>query len=224
MFPSRRRTLLAGSALLLASTLPVARAQQQRAPQSGIDYLEISPAQATETGDRIEVAEFFWYRCPHCYALEPVLDQWLKTLPRDAQFRRVPAVFNEEWAIDARVFYALDAIGEQERVHRALFDAIHRQGGVNQKGQGYAKFVAEFLARQNVDMAKYEAAFRSFSVDARVKRAAQASAAFKLDGVPAMVVNGRYMVSAGMSGERRVMLGVTEYLIGRSRQQRGAKR
>lgn len=223
MQPSRRRALLAGSTLLLAGTLPAALAQQQRTPQSGIDYLELVPAQPTETGDRIEVAEFFWYRCPHCYALEPVLDQWLKTLPKDAQFRRVPAVFNEEWAIDARVFYALDAIGEQERVHRALFDAIHRQGGVTQKGQGYARFVAEFLARQNVDMAKYEAAFRSFSVDARVKRSAQASAAFKLDGVPALAVAGRYVVSAGMSGERRVMIAVTDYLIGQARQQRSRK-
>ncbi len=77
--------------------------------------------------------------------------EWLKKLPKDAQFRRVPAVFNDEWALDAKVFYALEAIGEQERVHRALFDAIHRQGGVTTKGQTYIKWVAEFLAKQTAE-------------------------------------------------------------------------
>lgn len=215
-----RRLLIA----FFVVAFPLMAHAQQGAPVAGINYLELSPAQPTETGDRIEVVEFFWYRCPHCHALEPMLVDWLKKLPKDAQFRRIPAVFNDEWALDAKVFYALEAIGEQERVHRALFDAIHRQGGVTAKGPAYVKWVAEFLAKQNVDMAKYDAAFRSFSVDAKVKRAAQLSAAFKLDGVPALAVNGRYMVSAGMSGERRVMIGVTDYLIGEARKQRAGKK
>ena len=120
--------------------------------------------------------------------------------------------------------HALAGVAEPAGLHRALFDAIHRQGGVTTKGPTYVKWVAEFLAKQNVDMAKYDAAFRSFSVDAKAKRAAQLSAAYKLDGVPALAVQGRYMVSAGMSGERRVMINVTDYLIGEARKQRGGKK
>ncbi len=215
-----RRLLVA----LMFAAVPLIGHAQQGAPAAGIDYLELVPPQPSEAGDKIDVVEFFWYRCSHCHALEPVLVEWLKKLPKDAQFRRVPAVFNDEWALDAKVFYALEAIGEQDRVHRALFDAIHRQGGVTTKGPTYVKWVAEFLAKQNVDMAKYDAAFRSFSVDAKAKRAAQLSAAYKLDGVPALAVQGRYMVSAGMSGERRVMINVTDYLIGEARKQRGGKK
>jgi hypothetical protein len=127
-----RRIFLAVAVLALAFP-----AYGQGKPQAGTDYVAITPPQNTDTGSKIEVLEFFWYRCPHCYSLEPALAAWLKKLPSDAQFRRLPVVFNEEWAIDARIFYALEALGEVERLHAPLFDAIHKQGGVNQKGQAY---------------------------------------------------------------------------------------
>ena len=212
------RMLIAALALFIAFSV---HSQQGKTPQEGIDYHTLNPPQPTDSGGKIEVTEFFWYRCPHCYALEPVLDPWVKKLPRDAQFRRVPAIFNDEWALDARIFYALEAIGDEERVHRKLFDAIHNNGGVRLKGEAYVKWVAEWLGKNGVDMAKYNAAFRSFSVETGLKRAAQMSQAYKLDGVPAVAVQGRWVAIA--TGSPNAMLSVTDFLIGEARK-RSAKK
>lgn len=190
----------------------------------GKDYIEISPAQTIETADKNEVLEFFWYRCPHCYALEPHLERWVKKLPADTQFRRMPAVFNDEWAIDARIFFALEAIGQEERVHRPLFDQIHKGGGAALKGATYMKFVSDFLAKQGVDMAKYDSALRSFTVESKVKRAFQSAQAYKLDGVPSIAVNGKYLVSAAQVGDGQNMIDVSDAVLGQARKQGVAKK
>jgi thiol:disulfide interchange protein DsbA len=213
----------AAAALTSLSFAPQSLAQG-RPPVQGKDFIEVSPAQNTETGDKNEVVEFFWYRCPHCYSLEPVLESWVKKLPADTQFRRVPAVFNEEWALDARIFYALDSIGMLEKVHRGMFDHIHKGGGAGLKGPVYMKFIAEWLAKQGVDMAKYDAALRSFTVETRLKRAMQAAQAYKLDGVPALAVNGRYLVSASMVSERQAMIDITDRLLAATRKPGVAKK
>ena len=184
---------------------------QAKGPVPGKDYLELSPPQPTEAAGKVEVIEFFWYRCPHCYSLEPYLENWLKTLPADTQFRRVPAVFDDEWAIDARIFYALEAIGQEQRVHRALFDAIHKQGGAKLKGQTYVKWIAEWLAKQGVDMAKYEAALRSSGVESSLKRAIQSTKAFRLDGVPMIAINGRYIVVS--DSDRQEVIDIADALL-----------
>lgn len=196
----------------------------QGVPKAGADYVVLPTPQNTETGDKVEVLEFFWYRCPHCYSLEPSLEAWVKKLPADVQFRRLPAVFNDEWAIDARIFYALEAMGEVDRLHRPLFDAIHKQGGVQQKGPGYLKFVQSWLARQNVDLAKFDAAMRSFAVESKIKRSFQLAQGYKLDGVPAIAINGRYLVSASTAKDQRSMLQTSEYLIAQSRRPATAKK
>jgi len=203
----------------LLGVLLAASVLAQNRPSEGIDYLTLNPPQPTDSPGKVEVIEFFWYRCPHCYSLEPLLEQWIRKLPRDAQFKRVPAVFNDEWALDARVFFALEATGDWARVHRPLYDAIHQKGGAQLKGEAYTRFVADFLAKQGVDPAKYQAAFKSFFVDNNLRRAAQMTLAYRIDGVPALTVNGRYVVSATMSGERRTMLEVTSYLVGEARKQ-----
>src|SRR3989304_8568821 len=115
--------LIVGLAPLLSCAAVVAQ------PTLGKDYVALNPPQAVEATGKVEVIEFFWYRCPHCYNLEPVLRDWLKKLPRDVQFRRVPAIFNEEWALDARGFFTLEGGGDLARVHNGLIDAIHEQGG-----------------------------------------------------------------------------------------------
>ena len=189
----------------------------QGAPVEGTDYIELKPAQSTDAPGKVEVIEFFWYRCPHCYALEPDLEAWVKRLARDVQFKRIPGILNEDWSVDARIFYALEAIGEVERVHRGLFDAIHKQGGVRLRGEAFSKWVAEWLAKQKVDMAKYDAALHSFSVESKLRRAGQMASAYRLDGVPALTVQGRYLVVASTS--QRAMLATTDFLIGESRKQ-----
>jgi len=188
-----------------------------QSPVEGTDYIELKPPQPVETPGKVEVIEFFWYRCPHCYALEPDLEAWVKRLPRDVQFRRIPGILNEEWAVDARIFYALEAIGDSERLHRPFFNAIHQQGGVRLHGDVFAKWAAEWLAKQKVDMAKYDAALYSFSVESKVRRAAQMARSYRLDGVPALTVQGRYLVLASTS--QRAMLATTDSLIGETRKQ-----
>jgi protein dithiol oxidoreductase (disulfide-forming) len=192
-------------------------ANAQGAPVEGVDYIELKPPQSTESSGKIEVTEFFWYRCPHCYSLEPDLESWAKRLPRDVQFRRVPGVLNDDWAIDARIFYTLEALGELERLHRPLFDAIHQQGGVRLRGDAFAKWAADWLVKQNVDASKYDAAFRSFTVENKLRRAVQMGRSYRLEGVPTLTVQGRYLVNASTS--RRSMLAVADFVIGEARKQ-----
>ena len=218
-----KRSWLALGAFLIASCAAFAFAPAQAAT-AGKDYVVVSPPQQTDSGDKNEVVEFFWYRCPHCYALEPYLEGWVKKLPPDTQFHRVPAVFSEEWAVDARIFYALDALGLVERLHQPLFDAIHKQGGINQRGDAYAKRVADWLAKQGVDMSKYDAALRSFGVDSKVKRASQMSQAYKLDGVPTLAVNGRYLVPASLAGDRQGLIDIAQQVLDLARKRGVAKK
>jgi thiol:disulfide interchange protein DsbA len=187
------------------------------APVEGTDYIELKPPQPVDSPGKVEVIEFFWYRCPHCYALEPDLESWTKRLPRDVQFKRIPGILNEDWAVDARVFYALETIGEVDRLHRGLFNAIHQQGGVRLHGDAFAKWVADWLAKQKVDMAKYDAALHSFSVESKVRRATQMARSYRLEGVPTLTVQGRYLVLASTS--QKAMLDTTDTLIGEARKQ-----
>lgn len=197
---------------LLAFTF-AASTQAQGHPVAGRDYAELPTQQPTETGSKIEVVEFFWYRCPHCHALEPALTPWVGKLPADTQFRLIPAIFNDEWALDARVFYALEATGNLERLHHGLLEAIHKQGGANLKGTTYMKWVSDWLGKQAVDLSKYDAALRSFTVESKVKRAFQIAQAYRLEGVPALAVQGKYVIS----GDARTMFNVADYLIGEAR-------
>jgi thiol:disulfide interchange protein DsbA len=208
------RLLSALCGLLIASVTTALAA-----PVEGTDYVELKPPQSVDSPGKVEVIEFFWYRCPHCYALEPDLEAWAKRLPADVQFKRIPGVLNEDWAVDAKVFFALEAIGEVERLHRSLFNAIHQPNGgaIRLRGDAYAKWVADWLAAQKVDMKKYDAALNSFTVASKLRRAAQMAGAYKLDGVPAIVVQGRYLVLASTS--QKAMLATTDSFIGEARKQ-----
>src|SRR5215470_18022142 len=124
----------------LSALLVVFATTAQGAPVEGTDFILVDPPQSVDTPGKIEVIEFFWYRCPHCYALEPDLQAWVKRLPRDVQFRRVPGILNEDWAVDARIFFALEALGEVDRLHGALFNAIHQTGGVRLRGDDFSKW------------------------------------------------------------------------------------
>ena len=182
-----RRKLIA--ALISAPCLaPLAAAAQNR----GSGIAELNPPQPTETKDKIEVVEFFWYGCIHCYNLEPKLDVWLKKLPADVEFRRVPAVFNSRWEHDASIFYTLDALGMVPKLHRPLFDAIHRDA----LNTATWPQLSAWLEKQGVDPKKFEAAFKSFGVQGKTKRSIRLTSDYRIDGTPAMAVHGRYVVSS----------------------------
>ena len=203
----RRRTLVLALGLAPFGALAQAR------PTAGLDYTELKPAQPVETQGKIEVLEFFWYGCPHCYTLEPLLEQWIPTLPADAQFRRIPAVFNDQWARDAGIYYAFDALGVVGKVHRPFFDAIHR----DRLRTDNPEALAEWLQRNNVDSRKFDETLKSFGVQSKVRRAKQLSVAYRIDGTPALAVHGRYTVSAEQARTQKGMLTVAEYLIGVAR-------
>jgi thiol:disulfide interchange protein DsbA len=183
----RRKVVVALAALPWLAPL-AARAQRGAPP-----YVELNPSQPVESGDKIEVLEFFWYGCIHCYNLEPRLEAWLKTKPKDVEFRRVPAVFNERWGHDAAIFYAFDALGVLDKLHRPFFDAIHQ----DRLRTDNAEALNQWLEKHGVDPKKFETTVKSFGVQSKARRAVRLTNDYRIDGTPAMAVHGRYMVPAG---------------------------
>jgi thiol:disulfide interchange protein DsbA len=166
---------------------PLSALAQQSPP-----YVELNPALPVESSGKIEVLEFFWYGCIHCYNLEPRIETWLKTLPKDVEFRRVPAVFNQRWAHDAAIFYAFDAMGLLDKLHRPFFDAIHR----DRLRSDAADSLNPWLEKNGVDPKKFHEVVRSFGVQSKAKRAIRLTTDYRIDGTPAMAVHGRYTVPA----------------------------
>lgn len=189
--------------LLLAPTAAVAF-------DEGVDYLKVSPAQRTDVKPgQIEVLEFFWYRCPHCYHLEPELNAWKKKLPRNVVFKRVPGILNEKWAPLAHAFYALEAVGKLEPLHGEMFRAIHDQGiDLNNPD-----ILFKWAAGKGVDAGQLSAAYNSFGVASKVNWALQTTQSYKLTGVPAFSVNGKYVTSAYMTGSNPKLFEALDALI-----------
>lgn len=186
--------------------------------QQGRDYTLLSRAQPTDSKDKIEVTEFFWYGCSHCYHFEPVVSAWAKSLPKDVVFRQVPADFGR-WTGGAKLYYALTAIGEESRVRRELFDAIHQQ----RLNFNNANAVADWLAKKGVDKQKFLAAYNSFSVQSQVNRAQQLTTAHGLNGVPAIVVGGKYLLNNAATSGLEGLPAVINQLIDKVRAESGSK-
>ena len=198
-----RRTLLTSIALLPL----VARAQQ---PGEGVAYSTLKNELPLESTGKVEVAEFFWYGCIHCYNLEPLLEKWVPRLPADTSFRRIPAVFNERWAHDASIFYAFEVLGVLEKLHRPFFDSIHKDGLKTDRPAA----LGEWLTKNGLEPQKFEATMKSFGVQSKAKRAAQLTAASRIDGTPALMVQGRYTISADQGKSREGMLATADALAG----------
>jgi len=190
-----RRSLIAAMAAAMAP-LPL-RAQQDAAP-----YTALPSALPVENPGKVEIAEFFWYGCIHCYNLEPALEAWVPKLPADAYFRRVPAVFSERWAHDAAIYYAFEALGVLEKLHRPFFDAIHKD---HLKTDNPAA-LGEWLTKHSLDPRKFEATMKSFGVQSKLKRAAQLTSASRIDGTPSLMIQGRYTISADQGRSPEGML------------------
>jgi thiol:disulfide interchange protein DsbA len=188
-----RRNLIKALGLAAFAPLGASLAQEPGAGGRPPAFTEIKPPMAVESDGKIEVAEFFWYGCIHCYNLEPALEAWIKKIPPDVQFRRIPAVFNARWGHDAAIYYAFESMGILDKVHRPFFDAIHR----DHLQTDNAAALGEWLTKQGVDAKKFNETLKSFGVQSKTKRAAQLTVAYKIDGTPAMAVNGRYTVNAG---------------------------
>jgi protein dithiol oxidoreductase (disulfide-forming) len=186
------------------------------AAQGKFAYTELKPVQPTEAAGKVEVLEFFWYGCPHCYNLEPVLETWLKKKPADVQFRRVPAVFNERWAHDAAIFYTFEALGILDKIHKPFFDAIHRDRLRSDDQQS----MVQWLQKNGVDSNRFFDTMKSFGVQSKLRRATQLTVAYRIDGTPAMAVQGRYTVSAEQGRSREGMIETVDYLVDVARKQK----
>jgi thiol:disulfide interchange protein DsbA len=186
--------------------------------KAGVDYEEVPFPQPVETGNKIEVREFFWYGCPHCYDFEPTLRAWVQHLPKDAAFIRTPAVL-PRWEPQARLYYALEVLGVADKLHQVVFDAIHRDGiRLND-----AEAMADFVAKHGVDRAAFLRAFNSFGVNMKLRRAQQMFEALGLNSVPTIVIDGRYRTSPSMAKTHENTVKVVEFLIKKAAAERRKK-
>lgn len=210
---STRRFLKALSAGGIAAAAgPLAA--QNRAPSEGTEYRPVKPVQPTESPGKIEVLEFFWYGCPHCNAFEPALEAWVKKLPEFVAFRRVPVQFREEpFGTHQRIYFALETMGQLEAMHRKVFAAIHND---RLKLDKPAEIQA-FMSKNGLDGARFIEVMNSFGVQTKARQAKQLAEAYKIDGVPALGIQGRFYTSGSLAGGQDKMLVVADFLIQASR-------
>ena len=175
----------------------------------GTDYTVVANPGKVDVAGKIEVREFFWYGCGHCFSLEPHMQKWLKKLPKDVNFVRTPAAMNPTWELNARGYYVAEALRIRRFIHIPLFEAIHEKGQevFDQKSQ------AQFFVKYGVPEAMFNGLFNSFPISAKVNKANQLAQQYQLTGVPAVVVNGKYVVQ----GDDGKVVQVVNYLIEKER-------
>lgn len=203
-------------AALLAAACSLAQAQPASAPTSGRDYQELSPPRPVTSGERIEVIEFFYYGCPVCYESQPHIARWLMRVGPGIVMLRVPAVFTESSESFARTFYALGAMNQIARLHWPLYDNHHFDG----KQLDEEKNVAAWVAGNGVDAARFKELWHSTEIQAQVDAAKKALDTYEVKGVPAFVIDGKYVTSARMAGSVRGMMRVVELLVQRAAAER----
>jgi len=194
----RNFSALGLSALALASA---GLAQAQGGPIEGKHFKRLASPLPTTPG-KIEVTEFFWYGCPHCYALEPMLQEWVKQLPPDVVFRRVHVGFRPNIKPHQKLFYALDGLGKAEEYHQRVFAAFHQQ----RLELDDDKAIIALATKMGLDTAKFTAMYNSFGIESKLLQANKLFEAYNMDGVPAIAIGGRFWTSPSMVGER----GMTE--------------
>ncbi|WP_019519022.1 thiol:disulfide interchange protein DsbA/DsbL [Faucicola boevrei] len=181
---------------------------------SGKDYQVLANPEKIE-GNKIIVREFFWYGCPHCYNLEPHIQKWAKTKPADVAFMQTPAAMNPVWEQNARGFYTAQLMGIQHKTHQAMFDALQKD---RQKLYDQAS-IGKWYASQGADLNKFNSLYNSFAVNTKIARSQEAAKRYQLSGVPAVVVDGKYVVS----GEDDKVTQVVDFLVKKARSERGGK-
>ena len=180
-------------------------------PQLGKDFDKTLQVIPTDNPNKIEVAEIFWYGCIHCYHMDPVLNAWVKKLPADVSFKRVPGLPQAAWAPMAKAFYAMDDLKLSDKLHSALFDAIHKEKVLNPTDE--VATIAWMTQKSGLDKSKVEAAFKSFSMNNRLNQAAQFFKASGATGVPSFIINGQFITSSTMAGGNEQALKTADYII-----------
>ena len=186
------------SLTLLFSTSLLSTAVWADAPKPGEDFDAVAQPIPTDNPAKIEVMEIFWYGCIHCYQMDPLLNAWVKKQPADVVFKRVPGLPNASWAPMAKTFYAMETLGISEKLHTPLFDAVNKQKSLNPTDE---KAAIEWVTKASgLDKLKVEQAFKSFTINTNLNRAAQIFRASGATGVPSLVIDGKYITSSTMAG------------------------
>ena len=218
-------SLACGSTLAAGALLgPAAQAQtttpaqvQGKKPEAGEDYLELDKRVPVEApAGKIEVIEFFWYSCPHCNAFEPALDAWVKRAPKDVSVKRVPVAFRADFGPQQRLYYALEAMGLVEKLHAKVFYAIHAE----RLSLDRAEAIIDWVAKQGVDKVKFLEQYNAFSMSTKLSRAVQLQNAYKVEGVPALGVAGRFYTDGTLAKSMARALQITDFLIAEVRKGR----
>ena len=176
---------------------------------AGKDYSVVANPGKVDVPGKIEVREFFWYGCGHCFTLEPYMQAWLRKLPKDVNFVRTPAAMNPVWEMNARGYYVSEALGVRKKTHLPLFHAIHDKGQQIFDQQSQAKFFVKY----GVPEAKFNSTYKSFPITSKIAQAKNLAAQYQLSGVPAVTVNGKYIVQ----GNDAKVIQVVNYLIEKER-------
>ena len=206
----RREFSVACGAAVAGLGAPMGIAQAQaRPPVAGDDYMVLEKRAAVEApAGKIEVVEFFWYSCPHCNAFEPTLEAWIKRAPKDLSVRRVPVAFRDDFVPQQRLFYALEALGLLDKLHARVFVAIHGE----KLKLDRAETITDWVVKQGVDKAKFTEQYNSFSVATKATKARQLQDAYKVEGVPALGVAGRFYVDGTLAKSMERALQVVDFL------------
>jgi thiol:disulfide interchange protein DsbA len=201
-FTKRLFTLLV---LFCLSGIVVAQGQKI---EEGFDYRILPIAQPLESKGKVEVIEFFWYGCPHCYDFEPELISWVKRQPKDVVFRRVPVAFREDFMPHSQLFYALEAMGKGDALNEKVMYAMHKEN----KRLLTEPEIADWVASQGIDRNTFLATYRSFAVVSKARTAKQLADAYRIDGVPTIVMQGKYVTSPSIAGTKAKAIVVMDHL------------
>lgn len=193
----------------LAAAFTLLACSASSAYDEGKHYQRLAKAQATSTGDKIEVVEVFWYGCRHCYSLEPAVHQWLKNKPEEVEFVRLPAALNPNWAFHAKAYYTAETLGVVDTFHGAFFDEIHMKKNPMKRESS----VKGFFVKLGVSEDAFEKAWNSFGVDSKLRKAKQKIIGYQLRSVPAVIVNGKYKITAQSAGGGSQMFKVVNELV-----------
>ncbi|BDW12190.1 thiol:disulfide interchange protein [Polynucleobacter sp. SHI8] len=214
--------ILAGSILTVqAQLLPPGTASKNTPSNSpsnsafmeGLDYKLLSSPQPTESKGKIEVTEFFWYACPHCYDLEPEIQAWVKRQKNDVVFKRVPIAFRDDFLPHSQIFYALEALGKEAEYSPKVMKAIH----VDRKQMLKEDEIFNWATSVGLDTAAFTTAYKSFSVQTKAKTANATGSAYRVNGVPTIFVQGKYETSPSIAGTKARAIDTLDYLVGKAR-------
>ncbi|MDH3762147.1 MAG: thiol:disulfide interchange protein DsbA/DsbL [Gammaproteobacteria bacterium] len=200
-----KRWLLGFVALMLVSGSVLA----QSAFVEGTDYQTISPAVKTAQPDKVVVTEVFWYGCPHCFRFEPYIERWAANQSEDVVFEQMPSSLNPRWTEHARAYYAFKMMNVLDQTHKALFDAIH----LKRQRLTSLDTLAEFVAELGLDEKLFRENYFSFPVETQIRKNIQREKRYGHRGVPAVIVNGKYLVSASLAGSNERMIQIMDYLV-----------